>query len=158
MDRLKRRDMFVLFLLVTVSPLTFAWQGNVTRGPVVEPRDRELERVSLHNLKVARFYIKKKKWAAARDRLQEIVAENPNFSHIAEVYFLLGEVYWKTDEPELAVELYTRVVEEFPQSEFAPRARARLQKLKKSETTRGSHARSKKETRYVHTRGGIGGL
>ena len=114
------------------SPLrTFALQGSITRGPIEEPRDPELEKQSLHNLEVARFYFKKKKWVAARTRLQEVVAENPRFTLIAEVYYLLGEVYLKTNEPELAQELFSRVVEEFPQSEFTEKARERLQELTK---------------------------
>jgi len=111
------------------TPVTVASQSNVARGPIEEPRDRELEKEAFHNLEVARFYVKKKKWVAARSRLQEIVAKNPNFAGIAEVYFLLGEVYLKTDERDLAAELYSRVVEEFPHSEFAEKARARLQEL-----------------------------
>lgn len=123
--------MSIFFMTAVTAPLTFAFQGSVARGPILEPRDPEREKEALHNLEVARFYIKKKKWVAARSRLQDIVANNPNFSNIAEVYFLLGEVYLKTNERDLALELYSRVVAEFPQSEFAEKARARMRELGK---------------------------
>ena len=104
-------------------------QGSVSRGPVVSLRERELEKAASHNLEVARFYFKKRNWVAARGRLQDIVKDYPEFSQIAEVYFLLGEVYRAANERELAIELFSRVLEEFPQSEFAGRARERLREL-----------------------------
>ena len=111
---MNRSTWIVLSIMIVTgasTPVTVASQSNVARGPIEEPRDRELEKEAFHNLEVARFYVKKKKWVAARSRLQEVVAKNPNFAGIAEVYFLLGEVYLKTDERDLAAELYFRVVE-----------------------------------------------
>lgn len=130
----------LILTLSTVVAEAATFQGNVRRGPLEPPRDPVLEKESRHNLEVARFYIKKKKWMAARIRLQDIIAKNPNFAGIAEVYFLLGEVYAKTNERDLAVELYSRVVEEFPQSEFAEKARARLQELGKERAQSGRAA------------------
>ena len=126
---MKRFATVIIMMMVVAPPATLGFQGSVPRGPILEPRDPEREKAALHNLEVARFYFKKKKWTAVEKRLQEIVAEYPNFSQIAEVYFLLGEIYAKTDRRELAVELYSRVVEEFPQSEFAQKARERLLEL-----------------------------
>jgi outer membrane protein assembly factor BamD (BamD/ComL family) len=123
----------VMFVaMVAAPPMALGFQGSVSRGPIVERRDPEREKAALHNLEVARFYFQKKNWTAAERRLQEIVAEYPEFSQIPEAYFLLGEVYGKTKRRELAMELYTRVVEEFPQSEFAPKARERLEGLRET--------------------------
>ncbi|MCS6807155.1 MAG: tetratricopeptide repeat protein [Acidobacteriota bacterium] len=119
----------IALILAVKLPAAWAWQGGVVHGPVEEWRDRELEKQSLHHLQVARFYFKKKRWAAARGRLQEIVARNPRFAGMAEVYYMLGEVYAQTNEPEQAQELFSRVVEEFPDSEFAGKAKARLEQL-----------------------------
>ncbi len=116
--------LLLLHALVLAAP-----QGSVSRGPLLDPRNPELERAAQHDLDVARFYIKKKKWKAAEGRLQAIVRDHPAFSRIAEVYFLLGEVYRQTGQRDLAVELYSRVVEEFPDHELASRARERLRDL-----------------------------
>jgi TolA-binding protein len=158
MNRFTWMIMSLLVVTAASAPLRFAFQGNVARGPLGEPRDPELEKEALHNLEVAQFYIKKKKWTAARSRLQEIVAKNPNFSAIPEVYFLLGEVYVKTNERDLAAELYARVVEEFPQSEFAEKARARMQKLGLQEQPSHKTDSQKQggQAKDVYTRGGIG--
>lgn len=119
-------------LMAAAAPMALGLQGSVSRGPVVEPRDPALEKEALHNLDVARQYFKKKKWTAVELRLQQVVAAHPNFSQMAEVLFLLGEAYLKTGKRELAVELYSRVVEEFPQCPFAPKARERLQALRET--------------------------
>lgn len=111
------------------APLHPHPQGSVTRGPLRDPRNPELERAAAKNLEVAQFYLKRKKWVAAENRLQRIVAEHPDFSQIAEVYYLLGEVYRQTKRRELAIELYSRVVEEFPEHEMAARARERLRQM-----------------------------
>ncbi len=116
-------------LLLLHAFVLAAPQGSVSRGPLLDPRNPELERAAHHNLDVARFYIKRKKWKAAEGRLQAIVRDHPAFSRIAEVYFLLGEVYRQTGRRDLAIELYSRVVEEFPEHEFASRARERLRDL-----------------------------
>ncbi|MBI3950933.1 MAG: tetratricopeptide repeat protein [Acidobacteria bacterium] len=145
MNRLAWIIIFVMVATAMTAPVAQAFQGSVTRGPVEEPRDPELEKQSLHYLEVARFYFKKKRWAAARTRLQEIVANNLRFAEIAEVYFLLGEVYLKTDERDLALELFSRVTEEFPQSEFAEKARARLQEVADKKSQQSNHNQERKE-------------
>jgi len=121
-------------LLTTLA----APQGNVSRGPLLDPRSPELERAARHDLEVARFYIKRKKWKAAEGRLQAIVRDHPAFSRIAEVYFLLGEVYRHTGRRDLAIELYSRVIEEFPTHEFAEQARERLRSMGASPTKGGA--------------------
>lgn len=135
---LSRAALLLCAGLIAVSAhpaMLAAPQGNVSRGPLLDPRDPELERAAQHDLDVARFYIKRKKWKAAEGRLQAIVRDHPAFSRIAEVYFLLGEVYRQTGQRDLAIELYSRVVEEFPQHEFAERARERLRSLGASPPT-----------------------
>lgn len=119
----------IVLILPVKPPAAWAWQGGVVHGPVEDWRDRELEKQSWHHLQVARFYFKKKQWVAARSRLQEIVARNPRFAAIAEVYYMLGEVYVRTKQLELAQELFSRLIEEFPDSEFTGKAKARLQEL-----------------------------
>src|SRR5438552_971044 len=83
------------------------FQQGVGRGPIATPRDPELEKQSLHSLEVARFYFKRKPDKSDKknslerlnkgieDRLQEIIDTNPQFSKMDEVYFLLGEIYFR---------------------------------------------------------------
>src|SRR5262245_32998717 len=74
------------------APAVYA-QGGVKSGPDPSTiRDPDLEKDSLHNLEVARNYFKlKKAYVAALNRLEEIIAGNPNFAKIEEVYLMAGQ-------------------------------------------------------------------
>ena len=82
----------LICLMFFASPAIYA-QGGVKTGPDPSTiRDPDLEKDSLHNLEVARNYFKlKKAYVAALVRLEEIIAGNPNFSKIEEVYLMAGQ-------------------------------------------------------------------
>jgi outer membrane protein assembly factor BamD (BamD/ComL family) len=79
-------------MFLAAAPCIYA-QGGVKKGPDPSTiRDPDLEKDSLHNLEVARNYFKlKKAYVAALVRLEEIIAGNPNFSKIEEVYLMAGQ-------------------------------------------------------------------
>lgn len=90
---MKKTSCVVLLLcLVMLGSASVFAQGAIKNGP--DPatiRDPELEKDSLHNLEVARNYFKlKKAYVAALVRLEEIIAGNPNFAKIEEVYLMAG--------------------------------------------------------------------
>ena len=80
----------VLFMGVAVAP---SYAQGVRSGPDPSTlRDPDLERDSHHNLEVAKNYFKlKKAYVAALKRCEEIIAGNPNFSKIEEVYLMAGQ-------------------------------------------------------------------
>jgi outer membrane protein assembly factor BamD (BamD/ComL family) len=100
----------------------------------MEPlRDEQMEITAKHNLDVARYYLTRRKaYEGARDRLQEIMDTYPEFSRADEVFFLMGEANIKLNKPEKAAEYYDKMLKTFPNSEFAKRARERLDELKAS--------------------------
>jgi hypothetical protein len=83
----------LLFCAILLSAPAVYGQGGVKSGPDPSTiRDPDLEKDSLHNLEVARNYFKlKKAYVAALMRLEEIIAGNPNFSKIEEVYLMAGQ-------------------------------------------------------------------
>ncbi len=83
----------LVFCAVLISAPVGNAQGGVKAGPDPSTiRDPELEKDSLHNLEVARNYFKlKKAYVAALMRLEEIIAGNPNFAKIEEVYLMAGQ-------------------------------------------------------------------
>jgi outer membrane protein assembly factor BamD (BamD/ComL family) len=128
----------LLCATVTLCTNTVQAQSGVARGSISAPRDPELEKQSAHNLEVAKYYFYKRKpdkndkdgWArlnkAVLDRLQEIIDTNPNFARMDSVYFLMGEVYQRNNEPDKAKESWSKVIQEFPDSEHLPDAKKRL--------------------------------
>lgn len=88
-----------IVLLISFFAVALGWsvpvaqaQGNAKSGPdQTVVRDPEMEKDSLHNLEVAQQYFKlKKAYLAALKRCEEIIAGNPTFSRIDEVFYIAG--------------------------------------------------------------------
>ena len=83
----------VLVSALFVTAATSYSQGKVKAGP--DPatiRDAEMEKDSLHNLKVAQQYFTlKKAYVGSLNRCEEVIAGNPNFSKIDEILFMAGK-------------------------------------------------------------------
>ena len=144
------------FVLLLVAPATYA-QGTVRTGPDPSTmRDPDLERDSLHNLEVARNYFRlKKAYVAALMRLEEIIAGNPNFTRIEEVYLMAGQSsLWLAENKgkqssslyvsveagkkrtltadqfrELGREYLNKLVKDYPDGQFTKQAREELAAL-----------------------------
>ncbi|HEY7543591.1 MAG TPA: tetratricopeptide repeat protein, partial [Blastocatellia bacterium] len=71
-----------------------------------------------------------KAYEGARDRLQEIIDTYPEFSRMDEVFFLMGEAQLKLGKKEAAINFYNKLLELYPESEFAKKAREQVDKLK----------------------------
>ena len=115
--------------LLAASDSTSLAQGP--GKPIEAPRDAAMEIAAKHNLEVARWNVTKRKaYEGARDRLQEIIDTYPDFSRMDEVFFLMGELHLKLDKVEKAGDYYSKLLKAYPDSEFAKKARLRLDELK----------------------------
>lgn len=101
--------------------------------PTVEARLAQVqENLAMHNLEVARFYYDAKHLQGkgglkgSQSRLKEIVDKYPCFSYGDEVFFRLATTYQAEEEPDEAARYYQKLVQEFPESEFAEKARQQL--------------------------------
>ena len=132
MSRLKINAKGLVFALaiVAMSAASIAGQGPA-RGPVEAGRDPAMEISAKHNLETARWYITKRKaYQGASDRLQEIIDTYPEFSRMDEVLFWMGEVSLKLDKVDKAEDFFSKMLKAYPSSEFAKKARERLDELK----------------------------
>src|SRR5438046_1492616 len=146
----------LLFVVLSCAPGAYA-QGGARSGPDPSTlRDPDLEKDSLHNLEVARNYFKlKKAYVAALKRCEEIIAGNPNFARIEEVLFIAGESSLSLAEKkgkqspslyvtydgntkhaltseqfrEMGRDYLTRLVNDYPQSNFRKQAEEDLSVL-----------------------------
>ena len=131
-----------LLLLSSVPGIRAVAPQGPARGPISAPRDVELEKQSYRNLDVAKFYYHKRRpdkddkagWErinkAVESRLLEIVDTNPGFARMDEVIFLLGEVYHRGGDNEAAREQWSKVVSNYPDSEFKARSKKRLDEVR----------------------------
>lgn len=123
------RKIFAFFFVLILSAASYA-QGPA-RGRIEPPRDEVKEIEAKHNLQVARYYLTRRKaYDGARDRLQEIIDTYPEFSRMDEVFYLMAEAQVKLGKKESAIDYYNKLLEIYPESEFAKKAREQLDKLK----------------------------
>jgi Tfp pilus assembly protein PilF len=80
------------------------------------------------NLEVGTFYLKKKNYDAAIDRLLESIRYKPNF---ARPHLLLGQAYEKKNQKALAAEYYEKYLQILPGAPDAKKVRRRIEKLKR---------------------------
>jgi len=147
---MKRKVCLMFLFCVILLSVPAVYGQGVKGGPDPSTiRDPELEKDSLHNLEVARNYFKlKKAYVAALNRLEEIIAGNPTFSRIEEVYLMAGqsclwlaegkgkqrsEQYKAARTPEqfreMGREYLSRLVNEYPNGQYTKTAEEQLRAL-----------------------------
>lgn len=101
--------------------------------PEVEARLTEVqENLALHNLQIAVFYYEaryshgKGGLKGAQSRLKEIDEKYPNFSQRDRSWFMLATTYQQEEEPDEAAKYYQKLLREFPNSDYAEKAREQL--------------------------------
>lgn len=122
-------------------------QSGAGRGPDPSTvRDPDLEKDSMKSLQAVRLYFKlRKAYVAALDRCEEIIAGNPNFSRIDEVLYYAGasSLYLsehkgkQAPKKEMTAEKYredareylSRIVRDYPDSDFRKAAEKELARL-----------------------------
>lgn len=153
---MKKVVLTLCLLALTISSVVVAraQRGTVAKGP--DPSvisNVESEKESLHNLKVARHYFKMKKaYLASYDRSEEILAGHPEFSRLDEVLYIAGmsSIYLAEGKgkqrapqspPDRAEEFtpenlrrtartyLTRIVKEYPDSDYRKEAEEALRRL-----------------------------
>ena len=128
----------LIYILAAAATLGVAQAQGPARGRIEPARDEQMEITAKHNLDVARYYLTRRKaYDGARDRLQEIIDTYADFSRMDEVLFLMGEAQIKLHKPDKASEYYSKMLKDYPNSEFAKRARERLDELKATEKAKG---------------------
>jgi outer membrane protein assembly factor BamD len=87
------------------------------------------ERLARYELYVGRFYYGQGAYPAAIGRFDGLIKAYPEVSFADEVLFLLGNAYARSDNPQEAASVFDELVQRYPQSRYANRAKARLASL-----------------------------
>ena len=96
------------------------------RAEAEAKRQDALNRLAKHEHLVARFYIKRGSHAAALQRLNFLVDTYPNYNERAGAFFDLGIALSHVGRQGEARLYFERIVAEFPDSEYAARAKQKL--------------------------------
>lgn len=104
---------------------------NSPLRPEAEKRLQDtLDRLAKHEHIVARFYMKRKGWQAAVQRLNGIVEHYPNYRERDAVFYDLGTSLAGLGRKAEARLYFERVISEFPKSQYADKAKRRLDQMK----------------------------
>lgn len=104
---------------------------NSPLRPEADKRLQEsLDRMAKHEHIVARFYIKRRAYQAAIQRLNYIVDTYPNYRERDAVFYDLGTALAGLGRKAEARLYFERVISEFPKSEYADRAKRKLDQMK----------------------------
>lgn len=105
---------------------------NTALRPIVEDRLRETqENLAMHGYQIGVFYEdryhgKKGGLKGAQSRYKEVIEKYPLFSLRDQVLFKLAYTYQQEEEPDEAAKYYQDLVRNFPNSEYADKAKEQL--------------------------------
>jgi outer membrane protein assembly factor BamD len=80
---------------------------------------------------IGKFYYRTGSYQSAIIRLKSLIAEYSTNSHIVEAEFLLAESYFHEQNYEEARTRYKKVLQKYPRTEFAKKARLKLMEIRK---------------------------
>lgn len=104
---------------------------NSSLTPEVRMRWREArDRLSESAYLIGLHYFRSKWYVGAVSRFQEVLKDDPGYSHRDDVYFYLGESFLKGKRSEEALVYFDRLVMEFQVSEHLEDAKKRVAELK----------------------------
>lgn len=85
--------------------------------------------LAAHELYVARFYLQRDAYRGVISRLRGLLAAYPGSSVEPKALFLLGQVYLKTEELDAARDTLSELVQRFPETTEAKRAKTLLDRI-----------------------------
>jgi outer membrane protein assembly factor BamD len=88
------------------------------------------DRLSESELLVGRFYFRVGQYIGTIARLEGLLADDPQFSQKDQVYYFLGEAYYRMGRLDEALPMFERLVDEYAVSEYLEDAQERLTELR----------------------------
>jgi len=99
-------------------------------APQAEQHLRDIQEVLAEgDYRIGRYYYIKASKRAAYGRLNDLANRYPLYSRADEVNWMLGNIWEGTEQKNLAIPFYSRIVREYPLSSLAGDAKNRLTKL-----------------------------
>lgn len=93
---------------------------NATQAEQLSLRART--RLADHEVYVGRFYLQRKHYQPAIQRLESILTQFPDYYYRDEAYFFLGRAYLAAGQTDDARQILTQLVKEFPASTYFDKA------------------------------------
>ena len=130
MEKPNRDQQKTFEALVKFDEMLRAYPKSPLRPEAEARRQDVLDRLARHEHIVARFYMKRRNYNAAVLRLNGIIEKYPNYKEKDAVFFDLGTSLAAVGRKAEARLYFERVLTEFPKSDYAERAKRKLDSLK----------------------------
>lgn len=111
-----------------------------------EKSDACRERLAEAELRVGKFYMKRKAYDGAVSRFKTVLEDYPRYSRKDEVTFLLAQALRSARKGEEALLYFQKIVDEFPKSRYASQARQALESPPDSSGKTAEAPREKKSS------------
>jgi outer membrane protein assembly factor BamD len=89
------------------------------------------ERLAAHSAEIAIGYNKRRAYRASISRLSEIMTSYPDYSHLEDIYYYLGDCHLMMRQYDQAVPFFTKVITDYPRMPLAKEATKRLAEIEK---------------------------
>ena len=89
------------------------------------------ERLAAHSAEIAIGYCKRRAYRASISRLSEIMTSYPEYSHLEDIYYYLGESHFWIKMYDQAIPFFTKVITDYPRAALAKDAAKRLAEIEK---------------------------
>ncbi|MCJ7486347.1 MAG: outer membrane protein assembly factor BamD [Candidatus Aminicenantes bacterium] len=90
------------------------------------------ERLAAHSAEIAIGYNKRRAYRASISRLTEIMTSYPDYSHLEDIYYYLGDCHFMLRQYDQAVPFFTKVITDYPGISLAKEATKRLVEIEKA--------------------------
>jgi len=98
----------------------------------IEELERAIrDRLAEAEFRVGLFYHRSENWVGCLLRFQHVLDEYPNYTRMDQVFFHIAETYRKVGALDEAAPFYDRVLNEFPESEYADDSTKRLAEIRR---------------------------
>lgn len=107
-----------------------SYPDSKLRPEVETLRRAARDRLSESEFQIGETYFKLRWYAGAILRLQALVKDDPEYTQIDAVYFYLAESYYKNLKEAEALPIYAKIVDQYPKSQYAAKAKVRMDSIK----------------------------
>jgi outer membrane protein assembly factor BamD len=130
MERPDRDQQKTLEAVEKYNDMIRTYPKSPLRAEADDKLQQALDRLAKHEHLVARYYIKRGSHLAAVQRLNYLIDQYPNYNERDGAFFDLGTALAALGRNGEARLYFERVISEFPKSEYADKARRRLDQIK----------------------------
>ncbi len=98
------------------------YPDHILAPAALERKNKMISLIASNQMHIARYYRRVNRNQAAIQRLTEFLAKYPGSDEQPEALYLLGESYYAEQAYKKAAKVFTRIVRDHPQSEYAKKA------------------------------------